>query len=44
MRCEECEYYVPINNDDHGWCDGTFVEVYPEDECIWDEEEEEEDE
>ena len=34
IRCEECKYYAPVNNGDHGYC-GTPLgrEVYPDDYC-----------
>ena len=31
VRCEDCKYYAPLNNDDHGVCDGRVV--YHDDFC-----------
>ena len=36
MQCKDCEFYDPINNDEDGYCRGTFARVYPDEECIWD--------
>ena len=31
VRCEDCKYFAPLNNDDHGVCDGRVV--YHDDFC-----------
>ena len=32
IRCENCKWYVPVNNSDHGACI-TGRTVYPDDFC-----------
>ena len=39
MICDNCRFYEPLNNDDHGYCKITHEEVYPEDECLYPDEE-----
>ena len=34
VRCEDCKWYVPVNNSDHGACGGIGGRtVYPDDFC-----------
>ena len=34
IRCENCKWYVPVNNSDHGACGSiTGRTVYPDDFC-----------
>ena len=34
-NCGECSLCEALNNDDHGRCIIDFEEVWPEDECRW---------
>lgn len=34
VRCKDCKYFAPINNDDHGYCgDIGGRPAYPDDFC-----------
>lgn len=38
IRCYDCRWHEPYNNDDHGRCQITNCEVYPDDFCSYAEE------
>ena len=38
IRCEDCPWHEPYNNDDHGRCQITGCQVYPDDFCSYAEE------